>query len=215
MDIRIQHTDFLLDPPDAPFDYIVANPPFSRYSSVATEKRNQYREEFRSATGSFNLYVPFVEQMQRLLADDGTLVFLAPVGYLLSDHTSDFRDQLRRDRLEEFMLLPMDVFAGVEVEPVVTSLSADSSLGRDGHFWIESFFYQSRVDDLLRDVGVTDSEKQEVRREAYYESYEIVDRLLRRKQQRNGENGGYNEAVIPAEYRPNDSHQADIGRWSG
>lgn len=214
MDVETQVTDFLLDPPSGEFDYIVANPPFTRYSGVSSEQREQYRDEFESATGQFSLYVPFVEQMQRLLSDDGTLVFLAPEGYLLSHSTADFRKQLRRDTLEEFMLLPQAVFPNVQVEPVVTTLSADPSLGRDGSFWLEAFIYESRVDELLRDVGVTDEDRRRELTAEYYESRDIIKQILKRRQKRKGEDAGYNVERIPPEYRPGDSHQSDLGGWT-
>jgi len=213
MDADIRVTDFLLDPPDGEFDYIIANPPYSRYKAIDADKRDQYREEFRTATGQFPLYMPFVEQMQRLLADDGHLVFLAPVGYLLSPHASTFRKELRRDTLQSFMQLPEQVFP-FKVETVVTCLTPDSSIGMDGWFWLESFVYESRVDDMLRDVGITDPDRREDMVEEYYRSYEMSRRMLDSKRQRKGEDAGYNIEKLPPEYRPGDSVQSDIGRWA-
>lgn len=212
--VETHAADFLLDPPAGEFDYIIANPPFTRYRALDADARDQYREAFRSATGRFGLHMPFVEQMQRLLAPDGWLVFLAPASYLVAENAAAFRDELRRDSLHEFMLLPGATFPDCKVDPVVTALSADPSLGRDGHFWLESFMSAGRVDDLLRDLGIQSAADREDLVDEYYTTHKTIQRLLESTRLRMGADGGYNMDRIPSEHRPGDSHQADLGQWS-
>lgn len=214
MEIETQVGDFLLDPPTGEFDYIIANPPYTRYEALDAEKRHAYGDEFETAVGNYSLYMPFVEQMQRLLADDGNLVFIAPVGYLIASTAATFREELRRDTLHEFMQLPGGVFPNVRVEPVVTTVESDPEIGRDGSFWVQSFHYESRVADLLRDVGVTDGDDRAEAVEGYYKSVRHTKWSLNWSRSRDGKEGGYNVSRIPAESRPNDSHQSDIGRWA-
>lgn len=213
MDVDVQCTDFLLDPPEGEFDYIISNPPYTRYLALEPSKRDRYRERFDSAEGQFGLYMPFIEQAQRLLAPDGHLVFIAPVGYLLSSNADAFRNQLRRDKPEHFMLMPARVFGDVQVEPVVTALRRDESLGKSGRFWLESFTWESRVDDILADVGVQEAGKRDELVEGYYENYEFTRGLLGRRQRRYGEEGGYDVKSIPPEMRPEPARQADLGEW--
>lgn len=214
MDVDTKVGDFLLDPPSCEFDYIITNPPYTRYQALNSEKRSRYKREFESADGQFALFMPFIEQCQRLLADDGDLVFIAPVNYLLADYGTAFRKQLRRDGLEQFTQLPEEVFPHVQVETVVTALSSDPDPLKDGHFWLESFQYESVVDELLRDVGVVDEHRRQNAVQDYYWSSSRSEKILSSNQKRKGEDGGYNVSRIPPHARPGDSHQSELRRWS-
>jgi hypothetical protein len=209
MDADLQVADFLLEPPAGEFDYILANPPYTRYEALDADKRRRYRENFEAAEGQFGLFMPFIEQMQNLLAADGTLTFLAPVNYLVAPFAAPLREEIRRDRTEQFMLFPEDVFRNAKVQTVATTLSANPSLGKDGSFWLETFTYTSRVDDLLRDVGVLDEDQREESVEDYYLVADFNRRLLDNRRMRDGADGGYNMERIPGE-----SHQSDLGNWA-
>lgn len=213
MDLETVVGSFLEHPPDGEFDYIIANPPYSRYNTLDPDRRGRYRKQYDSAVGQFPLYMPFVEQMQRLLAPDGTLAFLAPASYLVGSNAVKFRKQLRRDTLEQLILLPEQVFPTCKVQPVLTTLSADPSLGRDGHFWVEGILYRSRVREMLRDVGVRGEDRQTEALARYSDQQDALESHLRRQQSRQGQDGGYNVERIPAQYRPGDSHQSDLGSW--
>jgi SAM-dependent methyltransferase len=118
--LTIQEPDFLRDPPAGPFEYIIANPPYIRYNELSTEDRDYYREQFETATGQFNLYAPFIEQMLEVLAPDGILAFLAPVSYLTTWAAEPLRNRLRYATPYTSELLPEFVFPDRQVTVTLT-----------------------------------------------------------------------------------------------
>lgn len=219
MEVETIVDNFLLDPPEGEFDYIVANPPYTRYLAIDEEKRRKYADRFQTAEGQFHLYQPFVEQMQHLLADGGHLTFIAPWRYLTMSGSqsgaAEFRRQLRRDRLTEFVILPEQAFPGVKTQTVVTSLTTTAEPGLEGHFWADRLsHWPSVVREFLRDVGVTDEQRQDEAIEEYYDKYDWVRDFLRRAPRTWGAEAGY-RPPSGEESGETDSIQGQLAQWSG
>jgi len=114
-DIEIYTQDFLQDPPivETGVEFIVTNPPYTAYQEIPGPDRDAYSASFSTATGQFPLYAPFIEQCLSLLAEDGTLVFLAPRQYLTLNATEPLRHLLRSngirtpEALPEVLMLPL------------------------------------------------------------------------------------------------------------
>ena len=128
--ISIQQADFLSDPPEGPFDYIIANPPYVRYNEIPTQDRDYYRNHFKTASGRFNLYAPFVEQMLELLAPNGTLAFIAPVGYLTNWTAEPLRNRLRYANPYTPELLPEFAFPNHNVVVTLTVVDGPDTEAR-------------------------------------------------------------------------------------
>lgn len=130
-EITIQHTDFLLDPPDGQFDYIVANPPYVHYNHLDEAARTAYAEDrsFITASGQFKLDHLFIEQMLRLLAPGGVLVVLTPERTLRyrTNYSRWLRGLLTREDAVRSWLLPEWVFPNHTVEPVMTALTKSTA----------------------------------------------------------------------------------------
>jgi len=63
------------------FDVVIGNPPYLRIQGIraaAPEKADAYRKLFTSATGSFDLYVLFLEKGMELINESGILNFIMP-----------------------------------------------------------------------------------------------------------------------------------------
>lgn len=63
------------------FDVVIGNPPYLRIQGIrenAPELADFYKKNFNSATGSFDLYVLFVEKGLEILNQDGLLNFIMP-----------------------------------------------------------------------------------------------------------------------------------------
>lgn len=209
--LHVREADFLLSPPEPGFDYILANPPFLRYEAIPSEKRDRYRERFRATEGQFDLFMPFVEQMLRLLADDGWLTFIAPEQLITSPHMAALRKELRTETIHECEYLPKQVFPDHTITTVAVTVSPDPSLGADGSFYVTPL-YGHETRELLERCGFQGDDL-EAAVDDYFEGLKLARSLLGNRRRRDGIEGGYNPAVDP--YFPDQERQADLGRWSG
>ena len=84
---NIVQADALLDdlPPQLPagsFDLVLGNPPYVNIRQLVKQQGADYvrrvRDRFATATGNFDLYVPFVERAYELLRDGGRCAFIVP-----------------------------------------------------------------------------------------------------------------------------------------
>lgn len=88
VEVEFQDRDFLLDVSDLrSFDYVIANPPYVGWESIAEEKREAYAYRFETLRAdaprsSTDMYMLFFEQALSLLADGGRLVAITPDGFI-------------------------------------------------------------------------------------------------------------------------------------
>jgi len=84
---NVLHADALLDDlpsdfADGSFDLVLGNPPYVNIRQLVKQQGADYvrrlRERFATATGHFDLYVPFVERAFDLLRDGGQCAFIMP-----------------------------------------------------------------------------------------------------------------------------------------
>jgi predicted RNA methylase len=181
-DVTIHNTDFLRDPPEGTFDYIISNPPYTAYNKVAEEDREFYNEAFQTTTGRYGLYVPFVEQMLELLAPNGILVFLAPVQWLNAKSSKAFRNRIRHEAPATPRLVPDCAFPDHAVRTTV------NLVGRDDAEWTGPATNPARtnlspccrtrgIDRLVERFGVPEDEHEDVIDE-YLERDRGVSQLL-------------------------------------
>ncbi|MFA6195942.1 MAG: TaqI-like C-terminal specificity domain-containing protein [Sulfurimonas sp.] len=60
------------------FDIIISNPPYMRIQKIAKDISEEYKKIYQAATGSYDLYVIFVEQALRLISKNGVVNFIMP-----------------------------------------------------------------------------------------------------------------------------------------
>ena len=60
------------------FDIVIGNPPYLRVQGIEREISEQYKSIYTSATGSYDLYVLFVEKGLEILSESGVLNFIIP-----------------------------------------------------------------------------------------------------------------------------------------
>ncbi len=63
---------------DNGFNCIIGNPPYKRIQGIPKSISKQYKTLYKSATGSYDLYVIFVEQSLKLIAKGGIINFIMP-----------------------------------------------------------------------------------------------------------------------------------------
>ena len=68
--------DFLLEPLDGRFDFVVGNPPYVRQELIAAPLLAEYRRRFQTLYDRADLYIPFIERSLSLLAEGGSLGFI-------------------------------------------------------------------------------------------------------------------------------------------
>lgn len=129
-EFTVHEADFLTDPPEGLFDYIVANPPYTAYPKIDAEARTAYRDIFETAVGRYPLHAPFVEQMLNLLKPDGVLVFLAPFSWLTTGATKPLRRLIRNANPATSQLVPE---CGFPDHQVVATLNV---VARPGASWM-------------------------------------------------------------------------------
>lgn len=172
-DVEIHRADFLLDPPAGKFDYIVANPPYLRYSDIPKEKRDPYRKRFQAAVGQFDIYMPFIEQMLRLLKPGGYLVMLTPSKYMTIPAAETVRSLIRSETPQAFFLLPDGTFPNHTVRTVITALQKDPSPSMDKYLWLEGL-YRGAFEKFL---GLSYEESHD-EWEAYGKAFRLEKRLV-------------------------------------
>ncbi|MFW5896410.1 MAG: Eco57I restriction-modification methylase domain-containing protein [archaeon] len=199
--ITIHHADFLLDPPEGTFDWVLANPPYTRYRNIDEDRREVYRDRFQTATGQFPLYAPFTEQMLDLLKPGGDLTVILPTKVLNTDVTEPLREFLAQYRRGPIVLLPDPTF-----DRAVTTVAITVRKVRDSHegWWLENVLpYGPRP--LLERLDVDDVD-------AAAAAY-MADLRTRRNRQLQRTRG--TPAHDPSSNAGGTDHeQTDLGAWS-
>lgn len=115
------------------FDIVIGNPPyvsaleFTRTRPVT--ERDEIKHLYHSATGAWDLFVPFFELGINLLKDDGVLGFITPNKYLSASYAIDLRKVIStRCSLKQIVdLSQLDVFKNVSVYPIISILQKSPS----------------------------------------------------------------------------------------
>jgi hypothetical protein len=110
------------------FDRVILNPPYSSgvtlHSTEQKKTRESLRERFSSASGSFDLYIPFMESALRLLKPGGRLAAILPVKWLAAPYGTALRELLLREShlLQVHDLKALSVFRTASVSTMILLL---------------------------------------------------------------------------------------------
>jgi SAM-dependent methyltransferase len=126
-EVEIREADFLRPSTDT-FDLIVGNPPYVSILELDASERSYFRQAYSSARGRFDLYVLFFEQALRMLATGGRLVFVTPEKYLYVESARGLRELLLSRHVSELHFAPESTFGSLVTYPLITTVSAESSL---------------------------------------------------------------------------------------
>jgi hypothetical protein len=131
------------------FDIVIGNPPYLRIQGIRKDNplmADMLSEDYKSATGSFDLYVVFVEKGLSLLKDTGILNYIMPVKWT----NAAFGEGLRKVMLEGNYVSRIISFEAFQVFNVSTYT---------GLQWFkknaEGFFYKQLDRDIpsLEELG--------------------------------------------------------------
>lgn len=106
------------------FDIAIANPPYVNVFKI-DEGRPGYREllktRFATATGRFDLYVPFMERGVELIKPGGMFVFITPNKFLAAEYAASIRRYFEENvTLRSITDLSRVPVFGAAVYPVIT-----------------------------------------------------------------------------------------------
>ncbi len=119
--VTIRQADFL-QPSREMFDFVIGNPPYVSILALSSEERLAYRSTFRTASGRFDLYVLFFEQALRVLAPDGSIVFITPEKFLYVETARPLRELLRAIHVEELHFMGEDTFEDRVTYPLISTI---------------------------------------------------------------------------------------------
>ena len=72
----LSNADFLLEPFDSDFDFVVGNPPYVRQELIPAEMLAEYRQRYVTLYDRADLYAPFMERSLQLLKNGGQMSFI-------------------------------------------------------------------------------------------------------------------------------------------
>ena len=68
--------DFLLEPLEGTFDFVVGNPPYVRQELIPAPLLAEYRSRYLTMYDRADIYIPFIERSLSVLSDGGSLGFI-------------------------------------------------------------------------------------------------------------------------------------------
>jgi len=76
------------------FDIVIGNPPYIGFHGFKSEK-DYLKELYLSATGKFDLYLPFIEKGLKLIKNRGFFGYICPTNFTKRDHGRALRNYIR------------------------------------------------------------------------------------------------------------------------
>jgi type I restriction-modification system DNA methylase subunit len=111
------------------FDVVIGNPPYVRIQTLPRDEADYYRDHFASASGSFDIYVLFLEKGIELLKRGGRLGFICSSKFLKSQYGAGILQLIKQSCTVENIvdLSSQTVFAEATTYPAIVVLKKESS----------------------------------------------------------------------------------------
>lgn len=121
-EVRILQADFLAEKVKGSYDYVIANPPYISILRISEREREQFRRQYRSAVGRFDLYMLFMEKALSVASDHATVVFITPEKYTYVHSGAGIRKVLAHHCITDIVLVDEAAFPGRTTYPAITRL---------------------------------------------------------------------------------------------
>ncbi|WP_418792458.1 Eco57I restriction-modification methylase domain-containing protein [Phosphitispora sp. TUW77] len=107
------------------FNLVIGNPPYVSNKLIPPDEKEHYREKYRSASGQFDLSVPFIEEGVKLLGNEGILSYITSNKFLAAEYGRNLRQLLLEDyHLTEIIdISTLNDFGGTAAYPVILTIS--------------------------------------------------------------------------------------------
>ena len=100
------------------FDVVIGNPPYGALFSKG--ELDYFKNKYRTAVWRCESYLLFIEQVLKLLKQDGYMSFIIPDTLLNLGFTQPTRELLLRNtKMQEVICLPSNVFSGATVDTII------------------------------------------------------------------------------------------------
>ncbi len=109
------------------FDVVIGNPPYIRIQALPRDEADYYRDRFASASGSFDIYVLFLEKGIELLKPGGRLGFICSSKFLKSQYGAGILQMIgQKCTVENIVdLSAQTVFAEATTYPAIVVLKKE------------------------------------------------------------------------------------------
>lgn len=84
--------DFLLEPLDGQFDFVVGNPPYVRQELIPAPLLAEYRLRYQTMYDRADLYIPFIERSLSALSEGGSLGFICADRWMKNRYGGPLRE---------------------------------------------------------------------------------------------------------------------------
>ena len=123
------HNEFAPAVQSGDFDVVIGNPPYVRIQTLPRDEADYYRDHFSSASGSFDIYVLFLEKGIELLKPGGRLGFICSSKFLKSQYGTGILQHIKKNCTVENIidLSAQTVFAEATTYPAIVVLKKESS----------------------------------------------------------------------------------------
>ncbi|WP_324734977.1 N-6 DNA methylase [Thermococcus sp. SY098] len=81
------------------FDFVVGNPPYVRVQNLDEDTREFLRRAYKTVSGKFDIYIPFIERGLRWLKDNGKLGYIVPNTFMTRQYGAGIREYLLNFRI--------------------------------------------------------------------------------------------------------------------
>ncbi len=118
------------------FDVVIGNPPYIRVSKIDTGIKTLYKENYRTAHGSYDIYTLFFERAFCLLRQKGIYCYITSNKFLIADYAKPLREIMLKET-ELISLIDLAdckrVFESALVSPIISigknTISSDYLVG--------------------------------------------------------------------------------------
>ncbi len=106
------------------FDVVIGNPPYVQIKQIDAESKKKFSNNFKFATGRFNLFYLFIEITKKFSKDNSITSYIVPDRLLLNTQCADIRKYLLTEQnINEIIAFSELVFESAIVDSIIITYS--------------------------------------------------------------------------------------------
>jgi len=136
------------------FDIVIGNPPYVDSETMTrnnVEFRDILKSKYGTAKGNWDLFVIFIERGLGLASSIGSLSFIVPNKLISAKYTQDLRQFLSKKSIIELIdYSAVDVFAEVDVYPIVFLITNNTKIRSDVKTKVMSSLGEAKTENIIK-----------------------------------------------------------------